>query len=50
MDPDFVGALSVIMCEGNELENLVSRGGTSHLIIGRDSYGAKGNAHPHGII
>jgi radical SAM superfamily enzyme YgiQ (UPF0313 family) len=26
MDPDYVGALSVIMCEGTELEKLVSRG------------------------
>lgn len=26
MDPDYVGALSVIICEGTELENQVSRG------------------------
>lgn len=26
MDPDYVGALSVIMCEGTELAKLVNRG------------------------
>ena len=31
MDPDYVGALSVIMCEGTELEKLVSRG--EHQIL-----------------
>lgn len=26
MDPDYVGALSVIICEGTELENLIASG------------------------